>query len=281
MVKALIDSKFKGASLDLLYGNNLVFMKMESNTYLEIVLKNKTKTIHFASTMLKVIWKSRRKLAERKNFTVYIRKVQLAMKHYHRDISMIKRKNAANVIKREWIVLSEPYFKKKRRVLIMALQKYIKKVIDEREFERKYSSIVNARNKLISIVRTQRVANNYDTFISMRNILLHSIFETAWERMCKHYLQLIEQHSKTFLTLLRNRGAISRAREKERNRLHIKSHKIITRCLRAIPYFSKFAQFHHNVVKLQKCIKMSLARHKYSDLKSKVELIQREWRRYR
>lgn len=75
-------------------------MKMETNNYLQAVYKQKTKKLFHAATVIKVIFRNRHQRNERKNFTVHIRKVQLALRSYLRDIIMIKRKNAVKIIER-------------------------------------------------------------------------------------------------------------------------------------------------------------------------------------
>jgi hypothetical protein len=93
-----MDGKYKNVGLDYLYGQERVFMKMETNNYLNAALKQKTKRFDHSSTVIKVIWRNRYKRTERKNFSVYIRKVQLALRSYLRDIILIKHKNAVKII---------------------------------------------------------------------------------------------------------------------------------------------------------------------------------------
>lgn len=59
---------------------------METNNYIQAVLAQKTKKIAHSSTLIKVLFRNRHKRNERLNFTVHIRKVQIAMKSYLRDI---------------------------------------------------------------------------------------------------------------------------------------------------------------------------------------------------
>ncbi len=96
----LMDGKYKNVGLDYLYGHERIFMKMETNNYLHAALKQKTKRFDHSSTVIKVIWRNRYKRTERKNFTIHIRKVQLALRSYLRDIILIKRKNAVKIIER-------------------------------------------------------------------------------------------------------------------------------------------------------------------------------------
>lgn len=129
-----MDKQFKNAGLDYLYGNERIFMKMETNNYIQAVLAQKTKRIAHSSTVIKVIFRNRHKRNERLNFTVHIRKVQIAMKAYLRDIILIKRRNAVKVIEKAWIEKSEQFFKRKKLKYLKALQKYIKRIVAKKDY---------------------------------------------------------------------------------------------------------------------------------------------------
>lgn len=164
-----MDNKFKNTNLDYLFGIDRIFMKMETNTYLEIVLKNKTKTVAHASSVIKVMWRYKHKLNERKNFIVHVKKVQKTIKSFLKDIVLIKRKNAVKIIEREWIKRSEEYFNRKRRIPVMALQKYIKKIIGKKDYESRHHYIEFAKNILSSAISTHKVADKYENYIQMRH----------------------------------------------------------------------------------------------------------------
>jgi hypothetical protein len=55
----------------------------------------------------------------------------------------------------------------------------------------------------------------------------------------------------------------------------------LKRCLKAIPYFTKFMKYRSYIVKIQKYLKMGNTRLRYLSLKAKTVVIQRKWRRYR
>lgn len=62
------------------------------------MLKQRTKRMAHSATVIKVVYRNKHKKCERKNFIIHIKKVQLAMKHYLRDILLIKKKNAVRII---------------------------------------------------------------------------------------------------------------------------------------------------------------------------------------
>lgn len=76
------------------------------------------------------------------------------MKSYLRDITTIKKKNAVKIIENEWIKRSENYFRMKKRIPLMALQKYIKKITQKKMLEDRHKSVIFAKNLLSSAIRT-------------------------------------------------------------------------------------------------------------------------------
>lgn len=128
-----LDSNFRDKKLEYLYGNERIFMKMETYNFFETILKQRMAMTNYSCTIIKTIWRHRHNKNKNLNFTVHIKKVQNAVRHYLRDVQMIKKKNAVRVIEREWIKRCDEYFRRKKRGPLMVLQKYIKKVVWKKE----------------------------------------------------------------------------------------------------------------------------------------------------
>ena len=107
---------------------------MDTNNYLDAILRQKTKNIVHNSTIIKVAFRHYHKRDERSYFTNQARLIQKALRNYLRDIIKIKRINAAKTIWSFWVKNCDSYFKRKRRIPLMAVQKYIKKITTKKYY---------------------------------------------------------------------------------------------------------------------------------------------------
>lgn len=73
-----LKENFGSQRLEYLFGNHRFFMKMSTQSYFDALLKNKTKNINNASTVIKAFYRWRKRRTEKEVMLKNIVKVQRA-----------------------------------------------------------------------------------------------------------------------------------------------------------------------------------------------------------
>lgn len=129
-MRLMTSNIFTNHKLEYLFGKERIFMKISTKNFLDIMFKQKTNQIEFASTVIKAHYRCKRLNQIKSLYNSKIPKIQKAVRNYLAIVKTFKKKKAVLVIEAYWIKYCHQFFLRKRRKHLIALQKYIKRAIE-------------------------------------------------------------------------------------------------------------------------------------------------------
>eukprot|EP00919_Chromeraceae_sp_WS-2016_P032805 GHVR01077477.1.p1 GENE.GHVR01077477.1~~GHVR01077477.1.p1 ORF type:complete len:208 (+),score=-1.14 GHVR01077477.1:1181-1804(+) len=192
----------------------------------------------------------------------------------------MRKKNAVKKIENYWLKYRERYFIQKRVEPIKILQRYTKKMIKSEQLMIKKQSVLKAKSILYSVPKTHKIHNSYQNYLMMKREIKTNIYNLLWTRISSHYSNVFRKYAKTFVSRQSNKENIYKAEKFARYRLTQISEAKMSNYFKSFCCHQKYTTKHNSIIKIQSFFRMWKINRNYKNLKIKIRIIQRKWRKY-